>query len=217
MLDEIKKIKMLKIDRKRPVYITREELSDMIDMGMSFCTFIDPLKLKVILTFLFYTGVRKGEFLNLKREDINLKEEVHRQVVRSNKITLAKYYMGSATIRIPTKTKEERKVYFPLGLAKELQKYYDEVEPHQDTNAFNITVRQLLHIISFVKDFLPKEKRDHFSVHTFRHSFAMMLVQKIGDIRKAQKLLGHKSINSTLFYYDPDEEMIKQVYSENIK
>ena len=69
------KMKLLKEEKKIPIYITKEELEKIINYSITYLgDLIYPVKVKALLYFLFYTGVRKGEFLKFKRDDINLKE-----------------------------------------------------------------------------------------------------------------------------------------------
>lgn len=194
ILDTINKLKNLKTTQKIKEFMTKEELINLVGMGMSFYERFNPIKIKVICYFLFYTGVRKQEFLNLKRKDIDLKEL-------------------SVKIKAPTKNKEERIVFFTKKVGGLIKDYY-LLEPKETINAFNTTNSDLISIINNVRDFLPNK---HLSIHTFRHSFANMLINKGVDIRIIQKLLGHKDLSSTLIYCNPDINTIKKIYKEKIK
>jgi len=190
----INSITLLPVERKIQDFFSKEELEEIVEMGQSFCYHVDPYKLKALIWFLFYTGIRKNELLNIKRQDIDLKE-------------------CSAIIRVPTKSKKERVVIFPRKLSKILQDYFSIEE--EDKNAFNITIGILQHLVKQLKDFSPEHK--NFTLHNLRHSFANMLAKNGIDIRVAQKLLGHQSLQSTLIYYDPDIEIIKKLYKDKIR
>jgi len=191
MLNTINKIKLLPIDHKIKDFITEEELNKIISAGMTLYDRITPHKLKTIFKFLFYTGLRRDELLNLKREDINLEEK-------------------TVTVRVPNKTRLERNVFFPKEVKELLAKYFP-TEKEKD-NAFNLSERTLRDLVEAMRDYTKK----NISIHTFRHSFANMLAKKGIDIRVAQKLLGHRSLQSTLIYYDPDAEICKSIYNEKI-
>ena len=194
VFDDINKLTLLKTEQKIKDFLTVKELEDMIRMAITFHDYMNEVKIRAIIYFLFYTGVRKGEFLNLKRKDIDLKER-------------------SAIIRVPTKNKNERIVFFPKKVEDVLKKYFGfETETE---NSFCLNTAQLVTFNNFITNFGPKDKK--VSLHTFRHSFANMLAEKSIDIRVAQKLLGHKSINSTMIYYNPDNNIIKKLYKDKIR
>jgi integrase/recombinase XerD len=189
-------LKILKVDRKIKETFTIEELEEMIKFTTMFSySAISNLKIKTIILFMFYTGVRLKEFLNLKRKDIDI-----------DKL--------QAIIRIPTKNRNERIVLFTKEVAELIKQYYKE-EPQENINTFNITKPKLKWLINSMKIHAPNKKP--FSAHILRHSFANMLARNMIDIRIAQKLLGHKNIESTAIYYDPDIETIKQIYADKVK
>lgn len=190
----VSKLKLLKTERKIKDFFTKQELAYIVRMGQTFYTCMPPLRLKAVLYFLFYTGLRKSELVNLKRQDIDLEE-------------------NTVIVRAPTKNKEERVVFFPDSIKELLKKYFDS-EPER-INAFNVTGPMLMHMTNALKRFAPSGK--NFTLHSLRHSFANMLAKNMVDIRVAQKLLGHKQIENTMIYYDPDVEIIKEIYRKKIK
>ena len=193
VLEDIKEIKLLKVTEKDRTYITEEELKDIVDMGSSFCN-INPFKLKALLYFMFYSGVRKAELTNLKREDINLVERY-------------------AIIRAPVKNKRERKVPFTKKVVRILKDYYS-TEPEIKT-AFNTSYRQLEKIFKQLRGFAPNNKK--LTPHILRTSFFYDLAKKGFNLREMQKLGGHSSIESTKKYYNPTEEEVLSTYKERME
>lgn len=186
--------KQLKTERKIKDYYTLEELEGIIEKAITYEMSMPLEKVRAILLFMFYTGIRKKQLLNLKRKDIDLSKR-------------------TAIIRVPTKNDEEHFVFFPKKVVKILEIYFS-IEP-EESNAFNMTRAKVMHFFNFLKNFVPKEK--NITPHTLRHSFANMLAENGVDIRVAQKLLGHKSIQSTAIYYDPDRRIVEKIYRERIK
>jgi site-specific recombinase XerD len=190
----VRSFKILRTEQKIKFYLTIEEVEDIIIQAITYGYGMSPEKMKVIILFMFYTGLRLNEILVLKRQDINLSERY-------------------AIVRLPTKTKIEHYVYFPTKVVNAIQRYYDTEE--EETNAFNVSRNQIKRLFRFLDGFLADNK--HISPHTMRHSFANMLAKEGFDIRVAQKLLGHKNIKSTMIYYNPDEKIVKELYHKKIK
>ena len=191
ILQEALQLKQLPYERKIKSYFTLEEIDDMIEMHTSFGR-TNPYKVKAILYFLYFTGLRKGELMNLKRQDIS--------------------FADCSVIVRNTKNNLQRIVFFPKDLIPILEDYFKEPE---QVNAFNLKNGEVGYLVACLKQYTPKNKI--FTLHTLRHSFARMLASKQIDSRIAQKLLGHKKIENTLIYYDPDIDIIKQIYDKNIK
>lgn len=196
--DEVRNImfsfKHLPIDEKIKDYLTIQELEALVSQAITYDSSMTPEKSRALLFFMYYTGARRNEVVNLKRKDINLEER-------------------EAILRVPVKNRKENTVFFP-NKVKEMLKQYFDTEPEVD-NAFNLTNRKIGYFFKFLQNFEPEGK--HLTPHTLRHSFANMLAQQGVDIRIAQKLLGHKSIQSTMIYYNPDKKIVKEIYRKKIR
>src|SRR5690606_18738740 len=148
-----------------------------------FIESLEKLRDKVIIQLLYSTGIRVSECINLRKQDIN------------------EYRM---TIRI-YKGKGQKDRYVPLSpmLLKQLNKYYRVYNP-DDYILYGRKRGVPIHRIS-VNRIIWKansilETKERITPHTFRHSFATTLVEEGESLYTIQKILGHKSYNSTLRY-----------------
>ena len=67
-----------------------------------------------------------------------------------------------------------------------------------------------------VKNFCKKcLNRDNITPHTFRHTYATILINNGIDIRHIQFLLGHSSIVTTQIYTQMDEKVCKEISIKN--
>jgi site-specific recombinase XerD len=140
------------------------------------------------------TGIREGERARLKIEDIDLKNK--RLLIRSSK---AKDYRV-----IPMNEEVER----VLKLMKEnyIPPYSSSVKwlhrkEHQKEYVFcNEDGSPVMKIKRAFRNACRKAELKNVSPHTLRHTFASHLIMSGVDIRTVQRLLGHKSISTTMVY-----------------
>jgi len=181
--------KLLKLDKILPDSINEEFFKKEV-IPVVECIFENPLKIKAILYFMFYTGIRRAEFNNLRREHIDLKLR---------------------TAKIYGKGKKERIVFFTKEVSEILQRYF--AGESEETNAFNIRSGGLGGIFEKARPYFKKIK---FRCHLFRHAFATMFINNGGDIATLSRLLGHNSVTTTMRYIGVETTKMKEIYDKNI-
>jgi integrase len=210
VLKRIRKVKPLKGENKRLRYLSKEECKALI---YACNTHLEP----VVITAM-NTGMRRGEILNLKWENVDLKhgfilldktKNGERREIPINK-TLEAIFLDIGFVRridtpyvfFDSKTGnpyQELKRSFHSALKKAtVQKctgcnYERAVEEDRKTGKDEVCPLCSSEVIAYkgIKDF-------HF--HDLRHTFASHLVMSGVDITTVSKLLGHKSLSMTLRY-----------------
>ncbi|HEX3035163.1 MAG TPA: tyrosine-type recombinase/integrase [Thermodesulfobacteriota bacterium] len=190
-----KGIKLLTYEKKPPKFLTGEEVSKLLGAASPW--------LKPIIIVMLNTGIRDGERRRLKFEDIDFKNK--RILIRSSK---AKDYRA-----IPMNEEVEKILkwlqenYIPSNsistkscLRKEHQKEY--VFCNEDGSPVQ-------HIKRAFRNACRKAGLRGASPHTLRHTFASHLVMSGVDLRTVQRLLGHKSISTTIIYSHLTEDHLK--------
>ncbi|MEM0379509.1 MAG: tyrosine-type recombinase/integrase [Nanopusillaceae archaeon] len=185
--DIIKDLKVPRVDKKLPKYITFDEFNHLL-------SFVKKKRDKLILLLLFYTGVRVSELVNLKKEDVLIKE---------------------GFIRVYGKGGKERMIPIPKFLIEELNSYIQNLK---DEKLFNISTRQVERIVKKYAKLANINKK--VTPHVLRHSLATMLLSNGVDIRYIQEILGHSSLSITQIYTHVIPSKLKEIYEkvfENIK
>ena len=183
--------KIWHIDKKLPQNITLEYFEKEI-IPVVESVYENPLKLKTIFYFMFYTGIRVSEVGTIYRKNIDLTKRI------------IQFYVP--------KTKSERLTFFPEKVENLLRSYFSS-EP-EFTNAFNMNIHTLKSIFRRLK---PHFRDINLHPHLFRHSFAVMFLMNGGDIATLSKLLGHKRITTTMRYAGLSPEQLQKLYNDRIK
>jgi integrase len=144
-----------------------------------------------LITFLIYTGCRKGEALNLKWDDVDLK----------NNIIAIK----------GTKTKYDR--YIPIS--KPLRELLSSIEKHQDClYVFNDKGAKLG---NFRRSFMTACKNaglKDLRIHDLRHVFASKMVMGGTSLFITGELLGHRTTQMTKRYSHLVPETLKKAVDD---
>ncbi len=182
-----KKLRAPRAPRTIPKVIPKHDVRRIID-SVRFAPsgrFKNRLRDKLILSVLYYTGLRKSELLSLSWDDLDLAKST--LLVRSGK--------GYKDRIIPIHPK----------VLKLLDQYLMLRLPLEDRALFignrgkKLTKGSFANILYRYLRLSGLENKG-YSAHTFRHSFATHLVEAGVDIFKIQKLLGHSSLDTTKVY-----------------
>ena len=191
----------LKQSKKIQVPFSKEEINSLLDSD-SFKSDYRGVLQKTIITFFYFTGVRRIELINLKESDIN---------------------MDSSTIRITGKRNKQRVIPMLPKLKKSINDYLN-----LKLNEFNNKTLDYLFVSKsgsqlsekyvyrtvneYFKLVSPKVKK---APHVLRHSFATHLINEGADINSVKELLGHSSLSATQVYSHTSMKRIKEVFKNS--
>jgi integrase/recombinase XerD len=176
-----KQIKAPKVDKRLPKFITYDELNRLLENA-------DNYRDKLIIKFLFYTGVRVSELIKIKKSDIIFEE---------------------GFVKVYGKGGKERIVPIPKELLNELKDYINKINTE---NIFPLSSRQVERIIKNIAKKAGINKK--VTPHVLRHSLATTLLSKGVDIRYIQEILGHSSLNITQIYTHVVPNQLKEIYNK---
>lgn len=167
--------------RKLPVILSKEEIKKLLD-----CT--PNIKHKAILSTIYACGLRRGEILNLRLNDLNSQRGLM-HIVQS-------------------KGAKDRVVKMPQKLIDLLFEYYQKYQPkeylfegHKGKKYSATSIAKVL-ALSLKRAGIKKK----FTPHCLRHCYAVHLMDKGIHIRYIQEALGHKSLKTTMIYTRVSQE-----------
>jgi integrase/recombinase XerC len=193
-----------KVERKLPTHLSMEDAVRFIetpdlqtDLGR---------RDRAILEFLYATGMRVGELVNLSLKDIDFREKL---------------------VRVTGKRKKQRILPFGEPALQALMFYLNETRAtflnncppstRDDQAVFlnyqgtRITTRSVGRMVDKYIKICTEINRD-ISPHSLRHSFATHLLDSGADLRDIQELLGHARLSTTQIYTQVSMEKLIEVY-----
>ena len=180
-LDKVLNKKQLPMRKeKKTVYkvLTKEELS-------TFFNVIENYKFKTIFMLVYGTGLRIGEVVNLRVEDIDSKKM--RIFVRKGK------------------ENKERYTILPENSLEMLRIYWKKYRQHKRRGRIFLSETGKAITVGVIREHFRKYRRkarlnEKVTVHTLRHCFATDLIERGATLIQVKELMGHSNIRSTMAY-----------------
>ncbi len=186
------RVPLVRVPEIPPVHFTREEFRKLMKV-------IDAQWLRDIVMFTLLTGLRRGEVVNLRWNDLDLE----RRLVHVHSTPAFKLKCG-----------KQRAIPLNDWI---VQTFGARQRPEVDDYLFTFMGKQV------DKEYITHRFGDYVRVaglrrslhfHSLRHTFATWLVQDGVSIYEIQKLLGHSSIEMTQIYSHLQSEQLHETVNK---
>ena len=190
-------ISSMKKEKKLPEYFKYNEYVELVN-SIDTSTNLG-VRNRCIFEVLLATGCRVSELVNIKLNDIDLNLQEIRVLGKGKKTRIV--YLGSYAVEA---------INDYLKVRNSLLRGKDNEYLFLNHLGNKITTRGIRDIID--KILLKSSSNLKITPHTFRHSFATMLLNEGCDLKSVQELLGHVSLSTTSIYTHVSNEELKRVY-----
>ena len=181
-------VKAPKLEKKLPTVLTKEEIKRLLNA-------VTNPKHRLLIEFMYSSGLRVSECVNLKIDDLDLSEKMGK--IRHGKGNKERYIILSDNL---------------------IQHFNDYIPKKKDDSQYifsvsgrPITVRQAQKIVKENAKKASLKKR--VFCHALRSSFATHLLEAGTDIRVIHELLGHSNLSTTQIYTKVSTQQLKKVKS----
>jgi site-specific recombinase XerD len=178
-----------KKDKQLPIVLSQEEVVKILDT-------VDNVKHKTLLMLIYSAGLRVGESVRLRVEDIDSKRKL--------------IYLKGA------KGKKDRYTILSDVALESLREYYKKYKPREylfegAEGRKHLAERSVQNVFERAVKIAGIRKR--ITVHSLRHSFATHLLESGTDLRYIQELLGHSSSKTTEIYTHVSKKSLGKIIS----
>ncbi len=199
-LNPCETIKMPKLEKKLPEYLTVEEIDKLLDIKTNTAY---EKRNKAMLEMLYGTGMRISELINLTMSNIYLDDQMVKVFGKGSKERI---------IPINNYALDCLKDYLQFGRGELLGIKTSEYVFISSRHS-KITRQAFFKILKRLCDEAGINK--NISPHILRHSFATHLLHNGADLRIVQELLGHSDIATTQIYTHLSNEKLEKEYDKH--
>jgi integrase/recombinase XerC len=199
--DPTYKLRALKTPKRLPEFVQEDAIDKVLD-ELQFEPDFDGQRDKMVMEFLYLTGVRLSELLELRWKDIDLAGE---------------------GVKVLGKRKKERIIPITKGLKKNIVSYrkvFQETFSNLQDSDYFIVINHKEQAYPMKIYRIVREHLDLFaqttkrSPHLLRHTFATHLLNKGADLNAVKDLLGHANLAATQVYTHNSMEKLKAVFEQ---
>ena len=194
-----------KIERKLPNHLSMEDAVRFIetpDLNSEL-----GRRDRAMLEFLYATGIRVGELVNIDVADIDLRERLVRVFGKRRKERIVPFHEHSLEALLLYLTRSR-----PIFLNNASATIRNDKACFLNYQGTRITTRSVGRMIDkYIKQCADVHK---ISPHSLRHTFATHMLDSGADLRDIQELLGHARLSTTQIYTQVSMEKMIDVYSK---
>ena len=195
--DPIKSLTLPKFDAAQRLLVSDKEIAQLLEGCEKQRSRRKVALSRAILSTFVYSGLRRGELLDLRLEDVNLDEQSilvrNGKGSKSRKIYICREWVAA--------TKEW---LFMRGEAT--HDYVFAENKHRRVHDVGLKV-----MLEEVKAIAGLADRSNILPHTLRHACATRLMRNGADLRSIQAFLGHSSLIVTSVYLHTNEEQLRDM------
>ena len=174
--------------RSLPKVISEQEVLRMLKVTSN-------LKHKAVLATIYSAGLRRGELINLRKQDI--------------------WFDKNLIFINAGKGKKDRTTLLSTSLSVVLKKYFETYNPNyyvfEGKNRAKYAPVSVLRIV--LKAGKLANLKQRVTTHMLRHSFATHLLEQGTDLRYIQTILGHESSKTTEIYTHVSKRSLAKIKS----
>ncbi|MBC3887262.1 tyrosine-type recombinase/integrase [Acetobacterium paludosum] len=194
-----KRVELPKSDRKEPAYMDDKEALEFLELLEE-----EPIKYKLALNLLIFSGLRRGEIGGLKWPDINFDDKII-TVKRALKYIPGvglfegepKTFKSKRSIKLPDFIFDLFKAYRVWQLEERIKVGDRWIDHDYIFTRWNGEPMSLDTIGGFLKKFTDKHGLKPVHLHSLRHTNASILIASGVDLKTVSTRLGHSNLSTT--------------------
>lgn len=199
--DPSSRIKILKTGKSLPVFAKEHELIKMLDQ-MNYRDGFPGLRDQMVMEFLYATGTRLSELVNLLETDIDVDRCQVKVKGKRNKQRIIP--VPRSLMPLISNYQSQKRMEFPDNYSSYL------IVNNSGGQSYPMLIYRIVN--SALQSVSSLEKQ---SPHILRHTFATHLLNKGAELNAVKELLGHSSLAATQVYTHNSIERLKEVFDRS--
>lgn len=191
-----------KSDKSLPAFIKDQEMSALLtetDFGEGF----EAVRNKFMIETFYYTGMRRSELINLKTDDVDIKNGNMKITGKRNKQRI---------IPVPGKLRSSLENYLAVRTTQLSEKGSES--PYLFITATGKQTYPKLVYRTITKHLAYVSANSKKNPHTLRHSFATAMLNRGADLNAIKEILGHANLAATQVYTHNTIEKLQSIYKQ---